>query len=395
MNNIAKSHATQSVELTILMPCLNERETIGICVQKAQKFLKKNGIYGEILVADNGSTDGSVEIAGKLGAKIVSVPEKGYGAALLGGIDSALGKFIIMGDSDDSYDFENLMPFLEKLRDGYDIVMGNRFKGKIMDGAMPPLHQYFGNPVLSGIGKLFFRVPVNDFHCGLRGFSKEAAIKMDLHTTGMEFASEMVIKAILLDLKMTEIPIILYPDGRSRPPHLRSWRDGWRHLRFMLLYSPKWLFFYPGIALMILGVGVGLWLLPEPRLFLGVVLDIHTLLYAALLVIIGFQSFTFSILTRVFAIVTGLLPVNETFISIFKYIKLETGLAVGSTLFTAGLALSIHFFIMWERVSFGSLEPTITFRIVIPIVLLMALGFQIILTSFFLSLLGLRHKEAK
>ena len=380
-------------ELTILMPCLNEAETIGFCIEKAQKFINDYQINGEVLIADNGSSDGSTKIAQELGARVINVPDRGYGAALLGGIDAALGKYIIMGDADASYDFLNLMPFLEKLKMGNDLVMGNRFKGQILPGAMPPLHQYFGNPVLSGIGKLFFHAPVSDFHCGLRGFSKKAIQKMELHTTGMEFASEMVMKAILLDMKITEIPITLYPDGRTRAPHLRSWRDGWRHLRFMLIYSPKWLFFYPGIVLILLGFAIGLWLLPGPKPFMGTVLDIHTLLYAALFIIIGFQALTFSILTRVFATISGLLPADVKLMSIFKYLKLETGLSVGAALLIFGMVASIYFFSMWGASSFGPLDPTKTLRIIIPIVLMIALGFQTILTSFFLSLLGVQRKE--
>ena len=382
-------------ELTILMPCLNEGETIGICIEKAQKFLRDYQINGEVIIADNGSSDESVKIAQGMGARVINVSDKGYGAALLGGIGASLGKYIIMGDSDNSYNFMDLMRFLEKLRDGYDLVMGNRFKGQIMPGAMPPLHRYFGNPILTGIGKLFFHGPVNDFHCGMRGFSRESVIRMDLRTNGMEFASEMVIKAILLKMKITETPIDLYPDGRTRPPHLRSWRDGWRHLRFMLVYSPKWLFLYPGIAFMILGLGVGSWLLTGPKPFMGTILDIHTLLYAALCIIIGFQAITFSILTRVFATISGLIPSDVNSMRVFKYIKLETGLVVGAALFLLGSIGSVYFFIQWGQSSFGPLDPTKTFRIVIPIVLMIALGLQTILTSFFLSLLGLQRMGVK
>jgi glycosyltransferase involved in cell wall biosynthesis len=377
------------------MPCLNEGETIGICIEKAQKFLRDYQINGEVIIADNGSSDESVKIAQGMGARVINVSDKGYGAALLGGIGASLGKYIIMGDSDNSYNFMDLMRFLEKLRDGYDLVMGNRFKGQIMPGAMPPLHRYFGNPILTGIGKLFFHGPVNDFHCGMRGFSRESVIRMDLRTNGMEFASEMVIKAILLKMKITETPIDLYPDGRTRPPHLRSWRDGWRHLRFMLVYSPKWLFLYPGIAFMILGLGVGSWLLPGPKPFMGTILDIHTLLYAALCIIIGFQAITFSILTRVFATISGLIPSDVNSMRVFKYIKLETGLVVGAALFLLGSIGSVYFFIQWGQSSFGPLDPTKTFRIVIPIVLMIALGLQTILTSFFLSLLGLQRMGVK
>src|SRR4026208_2626990 len=243
-------------ELSILMPCLNEAETLATCIKKAQKALESLNVRGEVVIADNGSTDGSPEIAASLGARVVHVAEKGYGSALLGGLNAARGKYIIMGDADDSYDFTNLGPFLEKLRAGYDLVMGNRFKGGIAPPAMPPLHKYLGNPVLTGIGRLFFRSPCGDFHCGLRGFKKEAVMNLDLRTTGMEFASEMVVKATLHKMRITEVPTTLSPDGRSRAPHLRSWRDGWRHLRFLFLYSPRWLFLYPGLLLILIGLGL-------------------------------------------------------------------------------------------------------------------------------------------
>ncbi|HJN81714.1 MAG TPA: glycosyltransferase family 2 protein, partial [Verrucomicrobiota bacterium] len=252
-------------EVSVVMPCLNEAETLAVCIQKATRCLAENGVSGEIIVADNGSTDGSRAIAEADGARVVPVEAKGYGSALMGGIAAARGRFVIMGDADDSYDFSALMPFIERLRDGSDLVMGNRFRGGIAPGAMPPLHRYLGNPVLSGLGRLFFRCPAGDFHCGLRGFSRAAYDRMKLQTTGMEFAGEMVVKSTLLGLRIAEVPTTLSPDGRSRPPHLRSWRDGWRNLRFMLLFSPRWLFLYPGLLLMLIGLGVGGWLLPEAR----------------------------------------------------------------------------------------------------------------------------------
>jgi len=278
------------LELSIVMPCLNEAETVGRCIQKAQRSLAELGITGEIIVADNGSTDGSDVTATSVGARVVRVEAQGYGNALMSGISASRGKYIIMGDADDSYDFGNLGPFVEKLQEGFDLVMGNRFKGGIKRGAMPPLHRYLGNPVLTAIGKLFFKSPCNDFHCGLRGFNKTAIMKLDLRTTGMEFASEMVVKATLHNLRITEVATTLSPDGRSRPPHLRSWRDGWRHLRFLLLFSPRWLFLYPGALLMLVGFATGLWLLPGQRTVAGINFDIHTLLFAALAVIIGFQA---------------------------------------------------------------------------------------------------------
>jgi hypothetical protein len=310
----------------------------------------------------------------------------------MGGIAAARGQYIIMGDADDSYDFANLGPFIEKLRAGYDLVMGNRFRGGIKEGAMPPLHKYLGNPVLTGLGRLFFRSPVGDFHCGLRGFSKSALVKLDLHTTGMEFASEMVVKATLHRMRITEVPTTLSPDGRSRAPHLRSWRDGWRHLRFLLLYSPRWLFLYPGALLMLLGLAVGLWLLPGPRNIGGVTIDVHTMLYAALAIVIGFQAIVFAIFTKVFAISEGLLPDDPRLQRVFRYITLEVGLIVGSLLLLVGLAGSVYAYVNWGEHSFGPLNTSRTMRIVIPSVTSLTLGCQTVLSSFFLSILGLRRR---
>lgn len=379
-------------ELSILMPCLNEAETLEICIKKAQKSLADLNVNGEVIIADNGSTDGSPEIAASLGARVVHVAEKGYGSALLGGIKAARGKYVIMGDADDSYDFTNLGPFLEKLRAGYDLVMGNRFKGGIEPNAMPPLHKYLGNPVLTGIGRLFFRSPCGDFHCGLRGFNKAAIQRLDLRTTGMEFASETVVKASLHGLRITEVPTTLSVDGRNRPPHLRSWRDGWRHLRFLLLYSPRWLFLYPGLLLMIIGAVVSGWLLVGPRVVDGITLDVHTFLYAAIAIVIGYQTVIFAIFTKVFAITEGLLPEDPRLKTLFRYIKLETGILAGALLFVAGIGLSIYALDLWSSTSFGPLDPSRTLRLVIPAVTLIALGLQTVLSSFFLSILGLeRH----
>lgn len=381
------------LELSVVMPCLNEAETLAVCIEKAQRSMREHSIAGEIIIADNGSTDGSQEIATRMGARVVNVEAKGYGNALMGGIAAARGKYIIMGDADDSYDFSNLYPFVEKLREGHDLVMGNRFKGGIKPGAMPPLHRYLGNPVLTGIARLlFWNPPCGDFHCGLRGFSKAAAMEMDLRTTGMEFASEMVVKATLRRMRMTEVPTTLSPDGRSRPPHLRSWRDGWRHLRFLLLYSPRWLFLYPGAVLMILGLVIGGWLSVSPRVVEGVTLDVHTLLYAALAVIVGFQSVVFAVFTKVFAVSEGLLPEDARLNKVFRYITLETGLIVGILLLLAGLVGSIYAFMFWESRAFGPLDPSRTLRLVIPSVTAITLGFQIVLSSFFLSVLGLRRR---
>ena len=378
------------MELSIVLPCLNEAETLEVCLKKANSFLQNNKVDGEVIVADNGSTDGSHEIALKNGARLIHVKEKGYGSALFGGITEAKGKYIIMGDSDDSYDLLNLNPYVEKLREGYDLVMGNRFKGGIMKGAMPFLHRYLGNPVLSFIGRLFFNIPIRDFHCGLRGFSKDAFNRMDLKTRGMEFASEMVVKASLNKMKITEVPTILHKDGRSRPPHLRTWRDGWRHLRFLLIYSPRWLFLFPGIILMIFGTLLSTLLVFEPITFMGAHLDVHTLLYTSAMILIGFQFASFYVFSKVFATTNGLLPKSESFDKTFDYFNLERGLVVGLFLILAGVILTIKAFYLWGNVNFGDLEPSKMLRNVIPAVLFLTLGIQAVLYSFFLSLLALK-----
>jgi len=379
------------IEFSILMPCLNEAETLATCIKKAQKALEDLNIAGEIVVADNGSTDGSPEIAASLGARVVHVAEKGYGSALLGGIQAAGGKYIIMGDADDSYDFTRLDPFVEKLRAGYEFVMGNRFKGGIEPSAMPVLHRYLGNPVLTGIGRLFFKSPCGDFHCGLRGFSKAAIQNLDLRTTGMEFASETVVKASLHGLRVTEVPTTLSLDGRTRSPHLRSWRDGWRHLRFLLLYSPRWLFLYPGLCLMLIGSIVAGLLLVGPRVVDGITFDVHTLLYAAMAIIIGYQTVTFAVFTKVFAITEGLLPEDPRLAMMFRHITLETGIIAGGLLLVAGIALSVFALSFWSATSFGPLDPSRTLRLVIPAATLIVLGLQTVLSSFFLSILGLKR----
>ncbi|MGI0479762.1 glycosyltransferase family 2 protein [Geminocystis sp. CENA526] len=366
------------------MPCLNEAETLATCIKKAQQYLQEYQVIGEVVIADNGSTDGSQDIAIEMGARLVNVKEKGYGSALMGGIMAARGEFIIMADADDSYDFTALNPFVEKLRGGYDLVMGNRFKGGIKEGAMPFLHKYLGNPVLTWLGKLFFKSPCNDFHCGLRGFRKQAILNLNLRTTGMEFASEMVVKATLNGLKLTEVPTTLSPDGRSRKPHLRTWRDGWRHLRFLLLYSPRWLFLYPGIFLMVMGLVVTMILLASPR--------VHSLLYSATAIIIGFQLVNFAIFTKVYAIQEGLLPPDKKLFNLLDRFTLEQGLILGSILFLIGLITSILALFQWESTGFGALNPVLTMRLVIPSVTSIALGLQIIFASFFLSVFQLKIK---
>lgn len=383
---------TPPLELSIVMPCLNEIETLGVCIAKAQQSLAELGIQGEVVIADNGSSDGSDRVAVSMGARVVKVQSRGYGNALLAGIADARGTYVIMGDADDSYDFSNLGPFVEKLRDGYALVMGNRFKGGIIPGAMPPLHRYLGNPVLTTIGRLFFKSPCGDFHCGLRGFNRAAILNLDLRTTGMEFASEMVVKATLHGLPVTEVPTVLSPDGRSRPPHLRSWRDGWRHLRFLLLYSPRWLFLYPGALLMLAGLIIGLWLLPGERTVAGITFGIHTMLFAAAAVIVGFQAVNFAVFTKIFAISEGLLPEDPRLSRALRILTLEGGLVVGGLLFVVGIAGSVYALSGWGARSFGPLDPTRTMRVVIPSVTSLTLGFEIILSSFFLSILGMRRR---
>ena len=378
-------------EVTILMPCLNEQETLETCVRKAKIFLEANHVSGEIVVSDNGSSDGSQEIAERCGARVVNVPIRGYGAALIYGGKAARGKYIIMGDSDDSYDFSALLPFVSALRSGSELVMGNRFRGGIKPGAMPWLNRWIGTPILSAFGRLFFGSPIGDFNCGLRGFSADAFRKMDLRTTGMEFASEMIVKATLLKLRISEVPTTLSPDGRSRPPHLRRWRDGWRHLRFMLLYSPRWLFLYPGGLLFVLGLLINLWLLPGPRFIGGVGFDVHTMIYAAIMMFVGYQAVTFALFTKVFAITHGLLPHDPKFRQALK-VTLETGLAVGGTLVLFGLVISAIAVGHWEKHGFGPLDPIHTLRVVMPGTICLTIGCQTVFSSFFLSVLGLARR---
>lgn len=382
---------TAPLDLSIVMPCLNEQETVATCVRKALDALHTAGISGEVIVADNGSTDASVQLAQAAGARIVPVAQKGYGSALRAGILAAQGTYVLMADADDSYNFAHLDRFLPHLRAGSDLVMGNRFRGGIAPGAMPPLHRYLGNPVLTALGRLFFPSPCQDFHCGIRAFRRDSFLRMDLRSTGMEFASEMVVKATLFGMRVSEVPTTLAPDGRTRPPHLRSWRDGWRHLRFLLMYSPRWLFLYPGIALMFIGLAGSAWLLPGPHVVAGIGFDVHTLLYAFMAILVGFQLIAFAVFTKVFAISEGLLPPDPRLNRIFRYITLETGLAIGAILTLAGLAGSIFAVSGWAHTSFGALDPAHMLRLVMPSVFALTLGIQIIFSSFFLSILGLRR----
>jgi len=384
--------APAPVECSVVLPCLNEAETLAVCVRKARACLDALGVVGEVVVADNGSTDGSQEIARAEGARVVDVPVAGYGAALMGGIEAARGRFVIMADADDSYDLGGLGPFVEALRGGADLVMGNRFAGGIAPGAMPPLHRYLGNPVLSFIGRLFFRSRIGDFHCGMRGFRRDAVLGLGLRTTGMEFASEMVVKATLAGLTVAEVPTTLSPDGRSRPPHLRTWRDGWRHLRFLLLYSPRWLFLYPGVFLMTIGLVLGVALLPGPVEFGDRALDVTALLFAMAMVLVGFQAIVFAVFARAFAMNEGLLPVSQGLERAFRTVTLERGLVIGVLALVVGLALAVYSLVEWGSNDFGALDTREAIRVAVPAATLIVLGFETVMASFFLSLLGLARR---
>jgi glycosyltransferase involved in cell wall biosynthesis len=383
------------IELTILMPCLNEAETLAACIQTAKKFLQSSGINGEVLIADNGSTDNSQAITKAEQARLVTTNLRGYGAAIKCGIESAAGKFIIMGDADCSYDFSNLMPFVEKLRSGCDLVMGNRFLGGIKKGAMPFLNRYLGNPILSLIGRLFFKSPIGDFHCGLRGFRRDSIQQLDLQTNGMEFASEMVVKASLNDLKIGEVPTTLSPDGRSRRPHLRPWRDGWRHLKLLLLLSPRWLFMYPGIALVVLGAALMAALVHGPVKINGLHFDIHTMLLSSMAIIIGLQAIFFFIFARLIAIFTvKLIPQRDDIVSKFcRVFNLERGLILGLAAAILGCVGFMYAFSFWMHNAFGDLIPAQMMRVLIPAFTLLIAGMQTIFASFFMSALRLHYNK--
>lgn len=382
------------MELTILMPCLNEALTLPVCIKKARGFIDRAGIKAEILVSDNGSTDRSVEIAESLGARVVHAPIKGYGGALMAGIHAAQGRYVIMGDADDSYDFSALDEFLGALRNGADLVIGNRFKGGIAPGAMPRLHRYLGNPVLSFIGRLFFRIPAGDFHCGLRGFSKQAVMNLGLVSSGMEFATEMIAKAARAGCTVTEVPTTLSPDGRDRPPHLRTWRDGWRHLLFMLLFSPRWLFLLPGLLLVSVGVVLSIMLANGPIVLRGVGLDIHTLLYASAIIIVGVQMVQFALLTKWLAVLAGMAPSGRWFQKWGPFVRVEWGLVGGGALFLAGAYWSARMISEWSTGGYASLEPRLQMRTVIPAVTMMVLGMQACAGSLFAAALHLTWKTA-
>ena len=381
------------LELTILMPCLNEAETLAICIRKAMGYLERSGVAGEVVIADNGSTDGSQAIATELGARVVAIPARGYGAALLGGIQAARGRYVIMGDSDDSYDFSRLDGFVDKLRDGWQLVMGNRFQGGIAPGAMPPLHRYLGNPVLTATGRILYGSPSGDFHCGLRGFDRASILELGLDLPGMEFASEMVVKATIRKLRITEVPTTLSKDGRSRPPHLRSWRDGWRHLRFLLLFSPRWVFLYSGLIMLGIGLLGMLALEVGPVHVFGAALDVHTLLYAAVLVVVGYQSMLFWIFCKTLNLTQGMLAPDPGFVRLQDSLTLERGLLVALAMLVAGLALGGIATAGWGMTGFGDLAPDHTMRLAIPSATLILLAVSTASMSFFLSFLRLSRRS--
>jgi Glycosyl transferase family 2 len=370
------------MELSILMPCLNEAETLAACIRKARSFLATARVRGEVLVADNGSSDGSDAIAAAEGARVVVIETRGYGAALLGGIAAARGRFVIMGDADDSYDFANLMPFLDKLRAGADLVMGNRFRGGFAPGAMPPLHRYLGNPVLSFLGRMFFRIKVGDFHCGLRGFVRERMLAIDLRSTGMEFASEMVVRAALARYDIAEVPTTLRKDGRSRAPHLRTWSDGWRHLRFLMMFSPKWLFLYPGLALVVFGVIGTAALLPGMFYIGSVGIDIHTFIVACVSVLLGLQSIGFAVVARRCGTTLGFIPPSERYGSLLESLTLERVLIAAVALFLLGSAGLLWCAWSWASVGFGPLEYASLLRVLMLSLTAVAAAMQLAFTAF-------------
>lgn len=379
------------VEVSIVMPCLNEAESLAQCLSSAREGLATAGVAGEVVVADNGSTDGSQEIAREHGARVVNVSRRGYGAALAGGIEAARGRFVVMGDADGSYDFTAVEPFIARLRAGDDLVMGNRFEGGVREGAMPFLNRYLGNPALSFIGRLFFKAGIGDFHCGLRAFRRDAILALGLRSEGMEFASEMVVRATLDELRISEVPTTLSPDLRTRRPHLRPWRDGWRHLRFLLLFSPRWLFFYPGLLLMVLGLAIDAALLPGVLEVMGIRFDVHTLVYANAMVVIGYQAILFAVFARVYAMTAGFLPGRPWLRAFVERWELEAGLALGFALVVAGLALSAGAVAVWGGTGFEDLDYQDTLRIVLPASTLLVLGVQTLLASFFVSILGIER----
>jgi hypothetical protein len=381
------------LELSVVMPCLNESKSLGSCIAKAFSFLERAGVRGEVIVADNGSTDGSVEIAESLGARVVRVERRGYGAALSGGFRAAHGRFLIMGDADDTYDFTDLMPFIQEFREGADLVMGNRFLGGIQPGAMPPLHRYVGNPVLTRIARVLFRTPCGDVYCGLRGLSRSAFERLDLQSQGMEYALEMVAKATLLGMRVAEVPTTLSADRRSRVPHLRTWSDGRRSLRTFALFSPNWLFLYPGVVMITAGMLAGGWILGTTAVIGPLHFSVHSLLYCAAAILVGFQAVCFSVFTKMIAISGRFTPVDPVFEKIVRRGRVYHGLAVGIVLMILGFVGATYTFAIWARAFFGDLDPFRTMRIAIPSVLALGLGLEVALASLFMSLLKVPFLE--
>ena len=385
---------TDLIELSIVMPCLDEAETLAVCIDKAMGYLARSGVSGEVIIADNGSVDGSQAIAVAHGARVVDIEEKGYGNALIGGINAALGTYVIMGDADDSYDFARLDDFVERLRAGDELVMGNRFLGGIEPGAMPPLHKYLGNPVLSWVGRVLYRSPIRDFHCGLRGFNRAAILDLHLQTTGMEFASEMVVKSALGGRRVSEVATTLRKDGRSRAPHLRSWRDGWRHLRFLLIFSPRWLFLIPGLVAFGVGILGTLFLAAGPVEIAGIGLGLLSQLYLSALTVVGYQAVIFAVLTKIYAQHEGFrIPRSRSFDRLEKRISLESGALVGAAIFVVGLAIAVTQFGMWASSGFGPLDSASVVRVAIPAALLMILGAQTVMAGLFLGVLAVGVKR--
>lgn len=378
------------MELTILMPCLNEAETITTCVRKARDFLNRTCIDGEVVVADNGSSDGSPDLALAAGARVVRITDKGYGNALIGGVWAAQGRFVIMADADDSYDFSQLSPFVDSLRAGNMMVIGNRFRGGIRSGAMPLLHRYIGNPLLSFAGRLFFSSGIGDFHCGLRGVDRTAALQLGLQAPGMEFASEMIVKATLAGWRIAEVPTVLSPTGRSRAPHLRSWQDGWRHLRFLLMMSPRWLMLYPGAFLIGIGVTTQIAIARGPVFFAGIGFDIHTMLYAGGALILGIQLILFSILARAIGVLKNVLPMSPALARLLRIFTLERGILLGVFLGVSGFGLAAFSVMSWAQARLAALDPAVVMRMAIPSVTLMIAGAQIVFSSFLLRFIDIR-----
>ena len=385
---------TDELELTVIMPCLNEAETLERCIKKAQKCIDENGLKAEVLIADNGSTDGSVEIAERCGARVAHIPQRGYGAALIGGTHEAKGKYCIMGDADDSYDFSNLMPYVEKLREGYDLVMGNRFKGGIEDGAMPWSHRYLGTPVISFIGRLFYHNKIGDFNCGMRGYNRERMEALNLRTPGMEYASEMIVQCALHDYKIAEVPTTLSKDGRSREPYLSTWSDGWRHLKFLLMHSPDWLFLIPGCILSIIGLVFMILLSIGPIKINNTGFDINTMLFAGAFLIIGINMILFSCYTKVYAAQSGYIPMSKS-IKKMSTLTAEKGILVGLILLLAGIIVAIAAFVSWGKNSFGSMNPEALMRVTIPAACLCIVGFEMMFGGFFIGILGINPAKDK